>query len=583
MTFGNPAALYGLLVIPPLAALLYYSWKLKTRDLQAFTGVAFESLLASTLSKKRQRWKDVLWLCGILLAMLALARPQWGEKWEETRRRGMDILVAVDLSKSMLAGDVSPSRLERAQRKITDLVPLLQGDRIGLIGFAGRAYVFMPLTLDYNALPLFIDSLAPESISLPGTSVAQAIALALQSFESGSSPDSHSVIVMSDGEDLEGDVGEAVTLARDKGVQINALGIGTSDGAPIPEPGGGFKKDSSGNLVLTRLDESTLATMARETGGAYVRSVASDDDLKLIYGTIRRGRDDKELKGGIERRFIDRYQWFLAIGILLLVIEALMRDTRKIAVVSILLMLLSPTSLHAFGTIGQIREGEHLYEQGKYNEALQKFLQAEKKQPNDPRLQYNLGNTYHQLERYDEAAKAFSRIPSGDPKLQEKSLYNQGNNLYRQGSLENAVRSYEEALKLDPKDDDAQFNLDFVKKMLEQKKEQEKNQENKDKQEQQQDREEQSKQDQKGSRNEDGTTESEDRLDQALPGQTAGANDSSSDHQMRGAGGGAEPSPDKMSRDQAERWLGGVREVRPRVQEAGQKKSGGGGRVEKDW
>lgn len=563
MRFGHPSILYLLTLLPAVVLFLVWARRRKKREIALFAGKVFDLLLTRGISPWRTVAKEILLVLSLLLLVIAWARPQWGERWEETKRRGLDIFVAIDLSKSMLAGDVSPSRIERARRKLTDLIPLLEGDRIGLIGFAGEAFVLMPLTLDYNALPLYVESLSPDLLTVPGTALSSAVNLAVQSFEKEGPAESHAILLMSDGEDLSGEVAPAIDTALSKGIQIDTLGIGTTDGAPIPEAGGGFKKDKSGQLILTRLEEASLEKMAQETDGIYVRSVAGDDDLKLIYERIRGGREEKELKGGKERRFMERYQWFLGFAILLLILESILREAKRekgpAMLVSMLLLgiLILPRPALAFGIIGTIREGEQLYKAGRYEEALQKFLDAQKKHPDDPRLQYNLGNTYHQLKKYEEAGKIFSKGAEGtksNSTFQERNIYNQGNNQYRQGALEDAIRSYEEALKLDPKDEDARYNLEFVKKQLEQQKQQEqqKQHDQKDQQDQQKERQEDQNQQNDQKDQKEGTAQQE-------------------------------TQNGKMGQEEAKRWLSGLKEGRPKVYSGGDKKESGKKNVEKDW
>lgn len=577
MRWGNPVFLYGFCLLPVVLGFLMWARRKKRQELRLFAGTAFASLLSNGFSRRCSLTKEILWIFALLLLVLAGARPQWGERWEETKRRGLDIFVAVDLSKSMLAGDISPSRLERAKRKLSDLMPLLQGDRIGLIGFSGEAFVLMPLTLDYNALPLYMESLSPDAISVPGSSLSSAIDLAIRSFESTGSPESHAVLLMSDGEDLGGDVIETIEAAQSKGVQIHTLGIGTPDGAPIPEPEGGFKKDKSGDLILTHLDTSSLEKIAEDTGGLYVRSIASDDDLKLIYNALRHGRASRELKGGRERRFVERYQWFLGLALLLIILEAMIRETKKqtrrdVALLLLMSLFFLPNTTHAFGTIGTIREGEKLYEAGQYEEALQKFLEAKEKNPKDPRLQYNLGNTYHQLNRYDEAGKIFSNLKEGaekDQLFKERNLYNQGNNQYRQGALDDAIHSYEEALNLDPNDEDARYNLEFVKKKLEEQRKQEQPQQDNN-QNSGNDSQQQNQPSEQNSQDQNGESLSQNRREP-----------SSGKAPDEGRRTGFE-SGSKMSSEEAKRWLSGLKEGRPKVY-SGESKKGDSRNVEKDW
>ncbi|NOY53388.1 MAG: VWA domain-containing protein [Deltaproteobacteria bacterium] len=265
---------------------------------------------------------------AIALSIVALARPRWGFRWEEIRRRGVDIVVALDVSQSMMATDVDPNRLERAKRKIQDLLTMLRGDRIGLVAFAGSSFIQCPLTLDYGAFRIFLDGLSPDLIPVPGTAVARAIETSLTAFDPKLRT-SKAIILITDGEDHGGNPLSAAKKAKEAGVKIFTIGIGKREGAPIPlaGPGGGFKKDHSGNLILTRLDEETLKKIALTTGGAYVHSVTGDMDLQSIYlKGIRMGMKQTELATRRKKRWTERFEWPLMAAVFLLIAEGFLRE-----------------------------------------------------------------------------------------------------------------------------------------------------------------------------------------------------------------------------------------------------------------
>jgi Ca-activated chloride channel family protein len=261
-------------------------------------------------------------MATVFWILVALCRPQYGFQWEEVKRKGVDILVAMDVSSSMLAKDVDPNRLERARREVIDLLALLQGDRIGLIAFAGIPYLQCPLTLDYGAMELFMNYLDTDLIPVPGTAIADAIRLATDVFQKRQSK-TKALILITDGEDHGGDPVAAAKEAKRSGVKIFTIGIGKEGGAPIPAAsGGGFRKDQQGNLILTKLDEKTLKEVALETDGAYVRSVTGDLDLEKIYlQEIRQGMEHVELKSSRRKRWEERFQWPLGFAMLFLFLE----------------------------------------------------------------------------------------------------------------------------------------------------------------------------------------------------------------------------------------------------------------------
>jgi Ca-activated chloride channel family protein len=287
--------------------------------------------LNASLIPGRRRLKAVLMVMAVALLVTALARPRWGYQWEDVKRVGIDIIVAVDVSRSMLAEDISPSRLERARRKLNDFAAMLDGDRIGLVAFAGRSFLQCPLTLDYGAFSMFLEYISPDMIPTGGTDMAAAIRTAIRAFNRRERT-SKALILITDGEHHGGDIMQAVQEAGREGIKIFVIGIGTPEGTPVPaiDGTGGFMKDRSGNLVLSRLDEKVLQKMALETGGAYVRSVTGDLDLDTIYhGAIKKDIEQKELSASRMKRWEERFQWFAALVLLFLVAEFFIRENRR--------------------------------------------------------------------------------------------------------------------------------------------------------------------------------------------------------------------------------------------------------------
>ncbi len=331
MRFGNLSYLFLLWIIPCLVFFYIYAFLKKDRLIKEFCGSELFSRLVPPVGKGRQKIKAFLIVTGVLFLILALVRPKWGFHWEDIKRVGIDIIVAVDVSKSMLAEDVKPSRLERAKREVYDLCAMLEGDRIGLIAFAGTSFVQCPLTLDYGAFRMFLDYLKPDLIPTPGTAVGDAIRKATASF-SRRERTSKALILITDGEDHESNPLEAAKEAKKEGVRIFTIGIGKGEGAPIPagDGSGGFLKDKQGNLVLSRLDETTLQKAALETGGSYVRSVTGDMDLDKIYrNDIRGSMEQKELRSTRKKRWEERFQWFICIGVVLLLVEFFITEGKR--------------------------------------------------------------------------------------------------------------------------------------------------------------------------------------------------------------------------------------------------------------
>ncbi|SMF25105.1 vWA domain-containing protein [Pseudobacteriovorax antillogorgiicola] len=296
MTWGDAEYLWLLTLTPLVSILIILSNMFRKKRLARFLGQRYKDL-----SQSLERRRQVLYRClALSLAFacicIALARPRWGYEWRTLERKGADIMVVVDVSKSMNAEDIKPNRLQRARREIIDLLSMLQGDRIGLLQFAGVGFVQCPLTLDYMAMELFLDSLGESMIPVPGSAIGNAIRLAHKSLMESATEGSvgKSIILITDGEDHESGPIQAAQDAASDGVRIYPIGIGSEGGAPIPDGDGGYVKDQSGRMVLSRLDEGTLEEIARITEGRYVRSTTGDLDLDIIYSQHIR----KDLKPG---------------------------------------------------------------------------------------------------------------------------------------------------------------------------------------------------------------------------------------------------------------------------------------------
>ncbi|MCA9734182.1 MAG: VWA domain-containing protein [Deferribacteres bacterium] len=331
--FANPIALYFLLFIPAGILFYYFVFRWKTKSLQRFGNLELMKKLTSGVSRGRQKFKASLVLSGMFFLILALARPQIGTRLEEVQREGVDILVAVDVSLSMNAKDIAPSRLEKAKHEVGTLIRQLAGDRIGIIAFSGDAFLHCPLTLDYGAAKLFLDALEPGTIADPGTNINRAITVALNSFDQKERK-YKVLILITDGENHGGDLKPLIDQAEREGVVIHTVGIGSPEGVPIPVVNDqgiqtGFKKDRSGSVVTTKLDELTLEKIALQTGGKYFRASGSEDELDQIYSTITK-MEKKELGAVKFTQYEDRYQYFLLFALLLLLWEILLPERVRI-------------------------------------------------------------------------------------------------------------------------------------------------------------------------------------------------------------------------------------------------------------
>ena len=329
LRFANSYLLHLLWLLPLLIVFYVVAFKAKKRAMAKFGTLDLMKKLSRNTSRGRQIAKVSLLLVAIFFLVLALARPQIGTKIEEVKREGVDVLVAIDVSKSMLARDVPPSRLDKAKHEVESFIDRLRGDRIGLIAFSGVAFVQCPLTLDYGAARIFLDIMEPDLIPTPGTALGEAIQKAIEAFDQQERK--HKVLVLiTDGENHGEDVMTFAEEAERQGVVIYTVGIGSPQGEPIQEPGGsGFMKNRQGEVVITKLDEFTLEKIALQTGGKYFRATSGEEELDRIYDEISQ-MEKKELGSLQFSQFEDRFQYLVFFAIFLLVIEFLLPERVKV-------------------------------------------------------------------------------------------------------------------------------------------------------------------------------------------------------------------------------------------------------------
>ena len=332
MRFGDPIYFYLLWCLVPLIFFMVWGMRKKQQLTLKFCGNPLLSKLVHPGVEKRHRSKTIFVVLAILFLTLALTRPRWGYEWKNLHQRGVDVIVALDVSSSMLAEDIKPNRLERAKRKISDLLDMMEGDRIGLLAFAGTSFVQCPLTLDYGAARLFLSAIDTQLIPVQGTALGNAIKTSVKAFRSQEKK-SKALILITDGEDQTGKALSAAKSASDQGVKIYTIGIGGEIGAPLPNSSGagGFRKNQQGEVILSKLDETTLQQIALETGGSYVRSVTGDIDLNTIYkDQIKKNIAKKKLKSERRKIWQERFQWFIFIALICLVAETCLSEKRPL-------------------------------------------------------------------------------------------------------------------------------------------------------------------------------------------------------------------------------------------------------------
>jgi Ca-activated chloride channel family protein len=500
--FAHPAWLTG-----GLLACLYLLWLWRRHDARQFTALArfvsahLREELTRSVSIARRRVCRGLMLAALALVFVALAGPQLGYRWELTSRRGNEIVFALDTSRSMSTPDVKPDRLTRAKLAIDDFTNRLDGDAIGLVAFAGDAFLVCPITLDYGAFHESLDAVDINTIPRGGTNIASAIREAQSALRRRPGGDKI-LILATDGEDLEGDaLVAAQAAAREDGLKIFTIGVGTPQGDLIPLPsnqGGGFVKDESGNLVKSRLDESALKAIAAATGGLYAPLGAQGQGFETIYDVGLAPMLKHDLASRQQKVYIERYQWPLCASLLLLLASLLIGTRRRFAVRrpsqpaettrASASSAPAPASAAAPSTAPAPGLTVWMFTvlASAYLMSGRLAYAASTSTDDKPVVQYNRGTAAYRAGRFPEAAKAFqesiNHAPSADAQRladQEDAYYNLGNTLYRSGqkteasspeqtlkTWTQAVKAYETALQLRSDDADSKYNRDFVKRKI---------------------------------------------------------------------------------------------------------------------
>ncbi|OEU53989.1 MAG: hypothetical protein BA862_11640 [Desulfobulbaceae bacterium S3730MH12] len=606
MNFAQPLWLIcGLGVCITLTLVIRVLQQRRKVTLAKFAAHKLLDRLTRNISNPRRRIKNILVIAAIFFSFTALAKPQYGFKWVEVKRRGIDILFALDTSKSMLAEDIKPNRLKRAHFAILDFVHQLDGDRVGLIPFAGSAFLMCPLTLDYNAFEHSLSAVTSDIIPQGGTDIAEVINTAATTLSNNVN---HKILVLiTDGENLQGDALKAATDGAEKGLTIYTVGVGTKEGELIPLPGGGFVKDSQGKFVTSKLDEQTLGRIAEKTGGLYVPLGSSGEGLETVYQQKLALIPKEELAERRHKVPLERFEYPLALALFLLICDFLIserKSKRALALPSIksvsrrirrngnllLLVFLFAVGLHAEA---RSSEGEQAYNEGNYIAASEYYSQKLEKSPNDPELHYNFGTAAYKNNMFDDAIVSFSRtLESNNIDLQKKAYYNRGNSYYRKGlemvqgdpqatieQWQQALESLQAVLELTPEDEDAQYNYELIKKQLEelqkqQEEKQEQKQQDKGKEEQKSDQNQPSEENQKqDSQSEENSTQPEEKEGEGDKGKPQESDKNGAEQPAKGDEAKMEESSKKeqaamdarrqqlgkMTREEAERLLNGLR------------------------
>lgn len=544
MIFESPAWLVALAALPLLAALEVW---LTRRDREKLGRLVARPLWGRVVRRPDERWRYLrlaLLLVGGAGVIVALARPQWGIVREKVEREGVDVVLALDTSGSMATADVAPSRFFLARQALLQLIARLEGDRFALVAFEGEAYPLVPLTLDADALGLFLETVEPGVVPAPGTSLGVGLAKGLEAFVDEERRNKVMVLV-SDGEDLEGEIEEAVRRAKEAGVVVHAVGVGTEAGQPVPEIDAdgrvtGYKRDEQGGAVVSRLNMTTLEAIARGTGGETFRITPADTTLSALASAIE-GMERKALAREYSYRRKERFQVPLAVGLAALALGLLLPPPRRrparavvataspgVAGRAAVFLLAATVAAPAVAQVpapasavapppsppaaeperrtGRLvdelllrprratEEGRGEYARGNHPQALSAFERAAGARPQDPATRFNLADGLYKNGQYDEAAAVFRALGAeGTSPVAPVARYNLGNSLYQKKDYRGAIQAYRDALRLTPGDEDTRRNLELALRALKEQEEQKKREQEKKEQQDQE-----KKQDQKG-------------------------------------------------------------------------------------
>lgn len=524
----DPKILYLLLLILPFAAAFYLHMHRKRKRMDAQGEYPDIRRQMPQYSVGKQHLKFFLCIIAYALLVFCLANPQLGTSVKKAERKGVDVMIALDISNSMNSTDIQPSRLMRAKQAVIRILDKMESDRIGLVVFAGDAYLQLPLTTDYGAAKLFISNIQTSDLSRQGTAIGAAIDLCAQNFDlQHENVHNKAIIVISDGENHEDDAVAAAQNAARKGIVVSTVGMGSPQGAPIPEYKNGqvvaYKKDAEGNVVITRINRAMLEEIAQAGKGFYVEANNISSGVETVFSKLA------ELdKVSFESRNISdyetRYAYFLAVAVCLLLLEIFVfekknpllnrnrifgdKKKRPAAALPVWIVLLSllfaGTPLSAQTAI-PTHQGNRLYQNGNLHEAEISYLKALHHDSTYYKAKYNLANAQYGQQNYERALENYAAVAE-DPALSkaEKSsvFHNLGNTFVQQKDYQKAVDAYIRALQQQPGRTDTRYNLAYAQRMLQQQQQQQ-NQQQQNKQDQKQDQQQQQQNQQQQQKNQD--------------------------------------------------------------------------------
>jgi tetratricopeptide (TPR) repeat protein len=493
--FQHNEYLLALAVIPLLVGLYLLVLNWKKRTIKKIGDERLVKEMTGNYSPQRFALKFILVVTAFAATVGALANLRTPKGTEKVNRNGIDIMIALDVSKSMLAQDIKPSRLDRAKQVLGKLIDRLTNDRIGIVIFAGKAYLQMPLTGDHGAAKLFLSSSTPDAVPTQGTVIGDALKMCFASFNAKEKK-YKAVVLISDGEDHDEKATGIASQMAAEGVVINTIGIGSPGGAPIIDATtNDTKKDNEGNVVISKLNEAELMSIAEKGNGTYQLFTNTDDVVAKLDAQLS-SMDQRTVTEDSLINYKSFFQYFLVLALLLLIIEMFVSERMKFvkpkpvlvkkSLLAMLLLLFS-SNLFAQEEKTTIKKGNDSYNKADYDKAVEEYKKVTDKTPANAVAQYNLGNALYKKNNTEDAVKAYDNAISNAPKPAEKAkaYYNKGVVLQNNKKLPECIEAYKNALKIDPNDEDARQNLQKALQQLKQQQQQQKKDNKQDKEKKQ--------------------------------------------------------------------------------------------------
>lgn len=515
--FANPEYIYLLLVVPALVVVYLLMKFRRSKSLKRYGNPTLIKRLMPELSAHRPTIKFWLLILAVIALVFVIAGPQFGSKLESVKREGVEIMIALDISNSMLSEDVAPSRLEKAKQIVSRLIDELNNDKIGMIVFAGEAFTQLPITSDYISAKMFLSSINPALIPQQGTAIGAAINLAARSFTPDEST-SKAIIVITDGENHEDDAVGAAKRAEEKGIKINVIGVGLPQGAPIPVNNltNEYRRDKDGNVIITKLNEEMCQQIAQAGTGIYVRADNTNTALRAISGEVTK-MSKGEVESKVYTEFDEKFHILAWIALILLLLEFCVLEkknrlfkhvrlfTSRTTKTTIILLFISATVTISAQKAerSHVRSGNRIYEKAikdtsevgksKMAEAEIEYRKALEVNQRSVPATFNLANSMMKQQKYEQAVNQYQIAITNtqDKNIKAAAFHNIGNIAMEAQQYDKAVEVYKQSLRLNPTDDETRYNYALAKELLKKQQQQQEEQEDQQQQDKKEDNKEQ--------------------------------------------------------------------------------------------